>query len=102
MSTRETCEAILDTFTDAQLVNVVAMLQAMRQTIDDLEDEAFCEKMAQDYDNDPEKGDLCPSKTLQKSLGSHYEIQSRFRASCQKIYSKTTSGATKAYFDRSV
>ena len=47
MSTRETCEAILDTFTDAQLVNVVAMLQAMRQTIDDLEDEAFCEKMAQ-------------------------------------------------------
>ena len=80
MSTRETCEAILDTFTDAQLVNVVAMLQAMRQTIDDLEDEAFCEK----------------------SLGSHYEIQSRFRASCQKIYSKTTSGATKAYFDRSV
>ena len=42
MSTRETCEAILDTFTDAQLVNVVAMLQARRQTIDDLEDEAVC------------------------------------------------------------
>ena len=82
MSTRETCEAILDTFTDAQLVNVVAMLQAMTTT--------------------PKKATLCPSKTLQKSLGSHYEIQSRFRASCQKIYSKTTSGATKAYFDRSV
>lgn len=42
MSTRETCEAILDTFTDAQLVNVVAMLQAMRQTIDDFENNMMC------------------------------------------------------------
>ena len=65
MSTRETCEAILDTFTDAQLV----MLQAMRQTIDDLEDEAFCEKMAQDYDNDPEKGDPMPLENFAKELG---------------------------------
>ena len=64
MSTRETCEAILDTFTDAQLVNVVAMLQAMRQTIDDLEDEAFCEKMAQEYDNDP-----MPLENFAKELG---------------------------------
>ena len=69
MSTRETCEAILDTFTDAQLVNVVAMLQAMRQTIDDLEDEAFCEKMAQDYYNDPEKGDPMPLENFAKELG---------------------------------
>lgn len=69
MSTRETCEAILDTFTDAQLVNVVAMLQAMRRTIDDLEDEAFCEKMAQDYDNDPEKGDPMPLENFAKELG---------------------------------
>ena len=58
MSTRETCEAILDTFTDAQLVNVVAMLQAMRQTIDDLED-----------DNDPEKGDPMPLENFAKELG---------------------------------
>ena len=42
MSTRETCEAIVDTFTDAQLVNVVAMLQAMRQTIDDFENNMMC------------------------------------------------------------
>ena len=59
----------IDTFTDAQLVNVVAMLQAMRQTIDDLEDEAFCEKMAQDYDNDPEKGDPMPLENFAKELG---------------------------------
>ena len=69
MSTRETCEAYLDTFTDALLVNVVAMLQAMRQTIDDLEDVAFCEQMAQDYDNDPEKGDPMPLEYFAKELG---------------------------------
>ena len=42
---------------------------AMRQTIDDLEDEAFCEKMAQDYDNDPEKGDPMPLENFAKELG---------------------------------
>lgn len=35
MSNREKCIAILDSFTDAQLVNVAAMLQAVKNTIDD-------------------------------------------------------------------
>ena len=35
MSEREKCAAILDSFTDAQLVNVVTMLQSMKQAIDD-------------------------------------------------------------------
>ena len=48
MSNRERCDAILDSFSEAQLVNVAAMLQAMRQTIDDLEDEAFCQRMIED------------------------------------------------------
>ena len=69
MSTRETCEAILDTFTDAQLANGGAMPLAMRLTIDHLEYEAFCEKMAQDYDNDPEKGDPMPLENFAKELG---------------------------------
>ncbi len=69
MSNRERCDAMLDTFTDAQLVNVAAMLQAMRQTIDDLEDEAFCEKMVQDYEADPDKGDPMPIEDFAKQLG---------------------------------
>lgn len=69
MSERERCNAILDSFTDAQLVNVAAMLQAMRQTIDDLEDEAFCEKMVQDYEADPDKGDPMPIEDFAQQLG---------------------------------
>ncbi len=69
MSNREKCNAILDSFTDAQLVNVAAMLQAMKQTIDELEDEAFCERMLQDYENDPDKGDFMPIEDFAKELG---------------------------------
>ena len=35
MSERERCAALLDSFTDDQLVNVSAMLQVMRQMVDD-------------------------------------------------------------------
>lgn len=69
MSNRERCAAILDTFTEAQLVNVAAMLQAMRQTIDDLEDEAFCERMVREYEEDPDKGDPMPIEDFAKELG---------------------------------
>ena len=69
MSERERCAAILDTFTDAQLVNVSAMLQVMRKTYDDLEDEVFCEKMVQDYENDPDKGDPMPIEDFARQLG---------------------------------
>ncbi len=69
MSNREKCNAILDSFTEAQLVNVAAMLQVMKQTIDDLEDESFCEKMVLDYENDPEKGDPVPIEDFAQQLG---------------------------------
>lgn len=35
MSNRELCVSMLDSFTEAQLGNVVAMLQTMKQTIED-------------------------------------------------------------------
>ena len=38
MSYREQCISILDTFDEAQLINVAAMLTAMRKTIDELEE----------------------------------------------------------------
>lgn len=69
MSNKEKCVEMLDGFTDAQLVNVAAMLQAMRKTIDDLEDEAFCEKMVRDYENDSDKGDPMPIEDFAKELG---------------------------------
>ena len=69
MSAREKCIAILDTLDDAQLVNAAAMLAVLRKTIDDLEDEAFCEKMLQDYENDPDKGDPMPIEDFARELG---------------------------------
>ena len=69
MSSREKCIAILDTFDETQLVNAAAMLAVMRKTIDDLEDEAFCEKMVRDYENDPDKGDPMPIEEFAKQLG---------------------------------
>ena len=35
MSNKEKCVALLDDFTDSQLVNVAVMLQTMKQTISD-------------------------------------------------------------------
>lgn len=35
MSNKEKCVALLDDFTEAQLINVAAMLQTMKQTIQD-------------------------------------------------------------------
>ena len=35
MSNRERCVAMLDGFTDAQLINVAAMLQSMKQAIEE-------------------------------------------------------------------
>ena len=69
MSDREKCDVILDSFNDAQLVNAAAILQAMKQVIDDMEDEAFCEKMVQDYENDPDRGDPMPIEDFARQLG---------------------------------
>ena len=69
MGAREKCISILDTFDDTQLVNAAAMLAVLRKTIDDLEDEAFCEKMLQDYENDPDKGDPMPIEDFARELG---------------------------------
>ena len=45
------------------------MLAVMRKAIDDLEDEAFCERMVRDYENDPDKGDPMPIEDFAKQLG---------------------------------
>lgn len=69
MSSKEKCIALLDTFTEAQLEGAQAMLQAMRQTLDDLEDDMFCEQLYKDYLNDPDKGDPVPIEECAKELG---------------------------------
>lgn len=52
MSNRELCAQLLNTVPDYKIGYVLAYLQGI--TADETEDDAFCEKMYQDYLNDPD------------------------------------------------
>ncbi len=56
MSNREKCIAIIDSFSEPELGNVAAMLQAARDAIREAADDAFCEALYQRYQQDPDKG----------------------------------------------
>jgi len=56
MSNRDKCIAILDSFSDTQLADIAAMLQAAKNAIDDALDDEFCISLYQRYLNDPDKG----------------------------------------------
>lgn len=61
MSNREMCAQLLDTVPDYKIGYVLAYLQGL--TADETEDDAFCEKLYQDYLNDPD-----PEKNKRYSL----------------------------------
>lgn len=65
MSNKERCIAILDTFTEAQLANIAAMLQAAQEAVDD----AFCAALYENYKNDPDKGNAVDLETAAAELG---------------------------------
>ena len=54
MSNREKCNEILDSFSEMQLVNIVALLQAAQNAINDAPDDAFCNALYKEYRDDPE------------------------------------------------
>ena len=68
MSNREKCIAILDSFTDSQLVNIVAMLQAAKDAINDAADDAFCAALYKEYQADPDKGQAVSIEDAAKML----------------------------------
>lgn len=65
MSNKERCIAILDKFTEAQLANIAAMLQAAHDAIDD----AFCAALYENYQNDPDKGEFISIEDAAAALG---------------------------------
>lgn len=52
MSNREKVLALLDSVPDYKMGYVLAYVQGI--TADEEEDDAFCERMLQDYENDPD------------------------------------------------
>lgn len=69
MSNRERCITILDSFSEAQLANIAAMLQAAKDAISEAEDDAFCEQLYQQYESDPDKGEIMTEAELCRELG---------------------------------
>lgn len=65
MSNKERCIAILDMFTETQLANIAAMLQAAHDAIDD----AFCAALYENYQNDPDKGEFISIEDAAAALG---------------------------------
>ena len=69
MSNRERCDAILDSFTEAQLLNIADMLQAAKNAISQAEDDAFCNSLYQAYEADPDKGHPVSLEDAARELG---------------------------------
>ena len=62
VSNRELAKELIDGFTDAQLYTVIGMLYAEKKRLEEADDDAFCLKLAQEYEHLPEeeKGDFLP------------------------------------------
>lgn len=69
MSNREKCIALIDSFSDSQLENIAAMLQAVRNAIEEAADEAYCVSLYKKYEANPDKGDTVTIEDAAKMLG---------------------------------
>ena len=69
MSNREKCIAILDSFNESQLINIVAILQAARDAIAEAADDAFCNALYEEYKAEPDKGEAVSLEDAAKLLG---------------------------------
>ena len=67
MSTREKCMELIGAVPDYKIGYVLAYLQGL--TADETEDDAFCEKLYQTYEADPEKGEYIALEDLASDLG---------------------------------
>ena len=54
MSTKEQINTILDSYSEEQLVNLLSMLQSMQKIADEEADEAYCQKLFDEYLQNPE------------------------------------------------
>lgn len=72
MTTKEQIYKLLDSFTDEQLEQVLIILNSIKKIADiESEDDAFCQKMIDDYlnDSDLEKNNSVPLDEFVKELG---------------------------------
>ena len=66
MTNREICHSLVGEFPEAQLANVAVMLQA---AISDAQDDAYCNALYNEYEQDPDKGQPISIEDAAKLLG---------------------------------
>lgn len=71
MSNRDMAKSIIDAIPDSQMVYVVNLLQNWRMSLEEAADDAFCEKLYNDYlnDDDPQKNEGMLIEDFAESLG---------------------------------
>lgn len=70
MSTKEQINTILDGYSEAQLINVLSMLQSMQRIAEEEADEAYCQKLYEEYMQNPEPvSEMTSLEDFAKELG---------------------------------
>ncbi len=69
MSNREKCIALIDSFSEVQLANIAAMLQAARDAVSEAADDAFCASLYENYLKDPDRGESISLEDAAAALG---------------------------------
>ncbi len=69
MSNRDTCMALLNDFTEEQLVSIATMLNSVKQLADNSADDAYCLRLSEDYHASMDKGDSVDIESFAHSLG---------------------------------
>jgi hypothetical protein len=69
MSNREKCYAIIDSFSDEQLISVAALLETAKTLADEAADDAYCLRLYADYLADDGKGEAMDIENFAQGLG---------------------------------
>ena len=62
MNSREKCLMLIDNFSDEQLANIAILLE-------EATDDAYCQRLCDDYLSNPDKDDAIPLEDFANSLG---------------------------------
>ena len=69
MSNKEKCYSIINSFTEEQLGNIATMLNTIKTLADEAADDAYCLRLLNDYQADPDKGEPMGIDEFASNLG---------------------------------
>ena len=71
MSYKELCVELINDFEEEQLKNIIILLKNAKNAIIDLDEQAYCLQLLEEYENDPDpnKDDAMSIQDFAKELG---------------------------------